>query len=97
MNTEDGLGNCMSKKYPIIIENEDGWSDVLFPEMNGYRMACCDCGLIHDFKFYIYETTRETDSGFRIIDKIKKKTYKVAFQARRNMRATAAHRRGKRD
>lgn len=36
----------MSKKYPIA---EDGqW---LQPIRRGYRLRCCDCGLIHTMNF----------------------------------------------
>ena len=26
---------------------------VVQPVMKGYRMACCDCGLVHKINFYI--------------------------------------------
>lgn len=29
---------------------EDGWSEWIHP-MPGYRMACCDCNLVHDLEF----------------------------------------------
>lgn len=30
----------------------EGWSDWIHP-LPGYRMACCDCGLVHDMEFRI--------------------------------------------
>lgn len=33
-----------------MIAGEDGWSDWIHP-LPGYRMGCCDCGLVHDMEF----------------------------------------------
>lgn len=33
-------------------ENEDGWSDWIHP-LPGYKMACCDCGLVHNMQFRV--------------------------------------------
>lgn len=30
-------------------EKEDGWTDWIHP-LSGYRLACCDCGLVHDIE-----------------------------------------------
>ena len=49
------------------------------PIKNGYKMMCCDCGLVHTMNFRI--TTSKNG-----------KIQKVQFQARRNNRATAATR-----
>jgi len=32
--------------------DEHGWSDWIHP-LPGYRMACCDCGLVHNLEFRI--------------------------------------------
>lgn len=32
--------------------DEDGWSDWIHP-LPGYKMACCDCGLVHNMQFRI--------------------------------------------
>jgi hypothetical protein len=34
---------------------EDGWSEWQQPIRRGYKMACCDCGLVHTMDFRIYE------------------------------------------
>lgn len=39
--------------YPPAIENDDGWTDWIQPLMSGYRMACCDCGLVHTLDFRV--------------------------------------------
>jgi hypothetical protein len=46
--------------------------------MRGYRLACCDCGLVHAIRF-------------RVVDSKGGKA--VQFKAARHVRATAAKRR----
>ncbi len=29
------------------------WTDWINPVMNRYHISCCDCGLVHDFVFWI--------------------------------------------
>lgn len=50
------------------------------PRLRGYRMQCCDCGLVHVF-------------NFKVVLSRNGRTQKVLFQAFRNERATAAVRR----
>ena len=38
------------KKNPIIREGEWVW-----PKMSGYRLECCDCGLIHKVDFIVVD------------------------------------------
>lgn len=40
----------MSKLYPSVKSNE--WVQ---PKRKGYKMACCDCGLVHEIDFRIYQ------------------------------------------
>lgn len=35
----------------------EAWSDWQQPIMDGYRMQCCDCGLIHEIQFRVYKVT----------------------------------------
>lgn len=62
------------------VQQYDG--DWVKPVMCGYRMACCDCGLVHRINFKVIRWGRG---------------YKVMFQAFRHNRATAAKRRKKQD
>ena len=39
-------------RYPRVESNE--W---VYPVMNGYRMMCCDCGLVHEIDFEIMDGT----------------------------------------
>ena len=52
------------------------------PVRRAYRLACCDCGLVHNMYFRL---RRRNSRGARTIQ----------FKAYRNERATAAMRRGK--
>lgn len=47
----------MNRKYPQEHERDDGWTDWLHP-LPGYRMACCDCGLVHEMEFRIDDLGR---------------------------------------
>lgn len=83
-------------KYPVIEGVNDGWSELIFPDMKHYKMACCDCCLIHAIRFTVYETTKKDKNGnFEIIGKAKSKTLRVGIEVKRDNRATAAMRRGK--
>jgi hypothetical protein len=38
-------------KYRQEIETENGWTEWIQPIRRGYKMACCDCGLVHVIDF----------------------------------------------
>ncbi len=57
---------------------KNGWSEWIRPRRRGYKMACCDCGLVHDLDFRIRKEWRGNV---------------VEFKARRNKRSTASMRR----
>lgn len=60
----------------------DGWTDWIQPAATGYRLACCDCGLVHVLDFRVLKNTARR--GRRLV---------VQFRASRHERATAASRR----
>jgi len=60
-------------------QQHDG--DRVRPVMKGYKMMCCDCGLVHVLDFYVIRHGRG---------------HKVEFMASRDNRATAASRRRRR-
>jgi hypothetical protein len=62
----------MGRKYPKVQPGE--W---VYPRMTGYKMACCDCGLVHAL-------------DFEVVDDIEPV---VRLRAFRDNRATAAMRR----
>lgn len=44
----------MGIKYEQLIEGADGWTDWIKPHIGHnppYRIACCDCGLVHELEF----------------------------------------------
>lgn len=40
----------------------DGWTEWQTPIMNGYRVKCCDCGLVHEAEFRIYRVDERVGS-----------------------------------
>jgi len=68
-------------KYKQHYANEDGWSDWIYPVHKGYKMGCCDCGLVHDVDFKV-----KSEEDGEII---------IGFRIKRNVRASAATRKAK--
>jgi hypothetical protein len=56
------------------------------PILKGYKMACCDCGLVHTINFKIIQ---EADQDKEV------KGVRILMQASRNKRATGQMRRHK--
>jgi hypothetical protein len=40
-------------RMKILKEGDNGWTEWIQPVMRKYRMACCDCSLVHDIDFRI--------------------------------------------
>ena len=75
---------------------EGGWSDWTVPEMEGFRLTCCVCGMTHEMEFqalrvrlYHTEDTFEADPKPKV-------QYRVRFRVREHKRATAQVRRAMR-
>ena len=84
-------------KYTKVVElKETGWSEWIIPKPD-YKMACCDCGLIHDIEFRVVKQGRSKRNGTFSVTPVpseaKQGHFRVYFRARRNTRATAAMRR----
>lgn len=45
--------------FLLMHPDEDGWSEWVHP-LPGYRMKCCDCGLVHDMEFAIGQVAEGT-------------------------------------
>jgi hypothetical protein len=75
-----------------IVEGPDGWSDWQYPVMAGYKLACCDCGLVHDVEFEVVRVTKINRDGTWQAT-APKGNYRVGMRARRNNRSTALARR----
>lgn len=41
----------MRKHYTKIKAGPDGWTKWIKPKPKGYKMACCDCALVHVLEF----------------------------------------------
>ena len=80
-------------RYPPQVPGADGWSPWITPIMAGYRMACCDCGLVHELEFQVIRQGRSYDDGTWAIIQTPGKSWRVMMRARRHTRATAAMRR----
>ena len=78
-------------RVPKHVAGKGGWSRWISPSMNQpYRLACCDCGLVHDMSFRVLKLIKrkgKTWSGKQVTG------MKILFRARRNKRATSATRR----
>jgi hypothetical protein len=73
------------KYHTITQPSEKDWSPWNTPALK-YKLACCDCGLVHDIEFCVRL------KGGKMLDRRKGQ---IKFRVRRNVRATAAMRRGK--
>jgi hypothetical protein len=75
-------------KFPKQYANEDGWCDWISPSpKRPYKMACCDCGLVHDLEFEAVEIIKQSRNGWWQ-SKPMEVAYRVLFRARRNERDT---------
>lgn len=81
-------------KYEQHHANEDGWSKWIKPVMKGYKLACCDCGLVHKVDFAVVKITKKK-GDLKWSQPIKANSHEVEFRVRRDNRATAGVRRWK--
>lgn len=82
-------------KYHQETEGKNGWCRWVPPVMRGYRMACCDCGLVHEMQFKAVRVTKIRRDGSWEYRALSVKSFRVMLRAKRNHRATAAVRRRK--
>lgn len=69
-----------------LVRNESGrggWSKWVSPKMKGYKMECCDCGLIHEIEFDIVKFTGKTKGELSHSICIDDKDMQVIFRMRR--------------
>ena len=45
------MANDGARTYPRYWPDADGWSEWVRPVVDNYRIACCDCGLVHNMEF----------------------------------------------
>jgi hypothetical protein len=75
---------------------DDGWCEWIYPHMDDYRLACCDCGLVHQMEMKIVRVEYRPD-GTMLAKDLRSSSLSVKFRARRHARATAQTRRHKRN
>ncbi len=78
-------------KFKKIKPLDDGWSDWEAP-IQGYKMACCDCALVHDMEFKVVKVAERDGADFSG-DEVPFEDYRVLIRARRNNRSTGQLRR----
>lgn len=71
---------------------EDGWCEWIYPRMDDYRLACCDCGLVHEMQLKIVHV-KHLPGGQMLVKDSRSTSLGVAFRAKRHERATAQTRR----
>lgn len=74
---------------------EDGWTRWVSPIPKGYRMACCDCGLVHDMEFEVLKVVKKDPDGTWDGRPMSDEKYRVNFRVKRNNRSTAKMRKSK--
>ena len=75
---------------------KNGWTDWQRPVMRGYRLGCCDCGLVHDIDFRVVKVVKRHRNGIKEGEVLSSRDYRVEFRVRRNERSTGQVRRHKR-
>lgn len=61
-----------------------GWSPWVSPIMKGYKMQCCDCGLIHEIDFKVVRFIGTPDAkGLSESEQIEDKDIQVLWRLRR--------------
>lgn len=83
------------RRYPQVFQESDGWSEWINPQMDDYRMACCDCGLVHKMQFRVFVKTKDNPDGSYRLVPVRSKQFGVQFRAGRDRRATAGMRQRK--
>ncbi len=50
-------------RYDQFTAPKGGWTEWVAPKQTGYKMACCDCGLVHEVNFRV--RLREAQMQFK--------------------------------
>jgi hypothetical protein len=79
-------------KYKQHTALKDGYCAWEKPIMKGYKLACCDCGLVHIVDFRVVKVVTRHRDGSMIFEPAGKR-YEVEFRVARDNRATGQIRR----
>jgi hypothetical protein len=81
-------------RHEVPEAGADGWTKWITPIMRGYRLGCCDCGLVHNVRFRVLRVTRRYGKGvFASTLCARTKNLRVEMKISRNERATSQMRR----
>ena len=83
----------MGLRYPTQVAGEDGWSPWIQPVMNGYRICCCDCGLVHAMQFKCTRVDEEKNGEWTDYEELPEDRYRVEFRVALAPRSTGQIRR----
>ncbi len=76
-------------KFNKVVETDTGWSDWIMPTpRRSYKMACCDCGLVHDMQFEPVEVKRKRGGWTEVLSVLDPQNHWFRMRARRNDRLT---------
>ena len=74
-----------TKCTPIPAVTEDGWTAWHAPVMTGYKMGCCDCGLVHEVEFQALKIINKEPDGTWTADELDQVEYRVQMRMRREV------------
>jgi hypothetical protein len=80
----------MGKRY-----DQPKAGEMVIPSMQGYKMACCDCGLVHRLQFAVKVAKPSRAGRFTLDEPRNKHPLQVTFTTTIDKRATAAMRRNR--
>lgn len=80
-------------RYTAYIETKPReWTGWIAPNMASYKMACCDCGLVHEIEFRAARVMSRKRDVFEL-EALPRAKFKVVMRVRRDNRATGQLRR----
>jgi hypothetical protein len=62
--------------------DDEGWSEWVCPDPDGYLMKCCDCGLVHEAEFGVVRYKSETER--EDCDRVDDPNLQAVFRMRRS-------------
>ena len=91
--TKEQARKAIRSVFKTFRVNEDGYCDWETPIMEKYRMACCDCGLVHNVDFQVLKIVKHNDDGTWDAEEMDPEDYRVGIRMQRNNRSTGQMRR----
>lgn len=67
------------------VNARSGWTKFISPKMKGYKIKCCDCGLVHEMDFRVVKYKSKESLEYKVIAD---KNTQVHFRARREIKKT---------